>query len=114
MYTYNYFITRVIDGDTVEGNVDLGFGISKKMRVRLAEVDTPEIFRPKSDAERKLGYKAKEFVEDLALNRNIVLKTEKDKTGKYGRYIGHLYTSEGENINKLLIENRLTKNDVQM
>jgi micrococcal nuclease len=119
MYIYNFKVTRVIDGDTVQGEVDLGFKVSLEMRVRLANVDTPEIFRPKSEAEKELGLKAKQFVERSVLNKWVILKTDKDKKGKYGRYIGTIYTPEGYSqlnpisVNELLVENKLTKGDVE-
>lgn len=114
MYTYNYRVTRVIDGDTIEGIVDLGFDVSIKLRVRLAEVDTPEIFRPKSEAERALGLKATKFVEDQILNKSVILKTIKDKKGKYGRYIGYIFQDleDEKSLNSLLIEKKLTKEDI--
>ena len=115
MYEYRFLVTRVIDGDTVQGLADLGFKVSVELKIRLADVDTPEIFRPKSEAERELGYKAKEFVENQILNKEVILKTEKDKTGKYGRYIGHLFLKEDNtSLNQKLIENKLTKDDVQV
>lgn len=115
MYVYKYKVTRVIDGDTIEGTVDLGFNVSVKLRVRLANVDTPEIFRPKSEAERTLGLKATEFVENQILNKFVILKTKKDKRGKYGRYIGYIYSSieESKSLNELLVEKKLTKEDVK-
>ena len=115
MYIYKYKVTRVIDGDTIEGTVDLGFDVSVKLRIRLAEVDTPEIFRPKSEAERSLGLKATEFVEKQVLNKCVILKTIKDKKGKYGRYIGYIYPDPDSNksLNELLIENKLTKDDLK-
>lgn len=111
MYTYNYKVTRVIDGDTIEGTVDLGFDVSVKLRIRLADVDTPEIFRPKSEAERALGLKATKFVEEQVLNKYVILKTIKDKKGKYGRYIGYIYHNleSNQSLNELLVEKRLTK-----
>jgi micrococcal nuclease len=114
MYTYKYKVTRVIDGDTIEGIVELGFDASIKLRVRLADVDTPEIFRPKSEAERSLGLKATKFVENQVLNKQVILKTIKDKKGKYGRYIGYIYQNleSDKSLNELLVENKLTKSDV--
>lgn len=115
MYTYKYKVTRVIDGDTIEGTVELGFDVKVKLRVRLADVDTPEIFRPKSEAERSLGLEATKFVEKQVLNKYVILKTIKDRKGKYGRYIGYIYQDleADKSLNELLVENKLTKEHVR-
>ena len=115
MYIYNYKVTRVVDGDTVDGIVDLGFDVSVKLRVRLADVDTPEIFRPKSEAERTLGLKATKFVEEQILNKTVILKTIRNKKGKYGRYIGYIYQNleDSKSLSDLLVEKKLTKEYVK-
>lgn len=118
MYEYSFLVTRVIDGDTVEGVADLGFGVSKKMKVRLYDVDTPEIFRPKSKEEKELGLKAREFVKEKVLNKKVLLKTIKDNKGKFGRYLGIIHPTSLRTdpnykpLHEQLKENKLTKSDV--
>ena len=104
---YTYFvksIDRVVDGDTVDISIDLGFDLTKKERVRLAGIDTPEP-RTKDTKEKELGYEAKEFLEiHLMKASKLTVKTEKD--GKYGRMLGWLYKTEEDevSINELMID----------
>jgi len=113
MYEYNAYVTRVVDGDTFDAIVDLGFHVSVNLRFRLADVDTPEIFHPSCPAERIHGYEAKAFVENRILNKNIVVQTK--KTGKYGRWIAHVIELiDDENppsLSEQLIEAGLEKRD---
>ena len=103
---------RVVDGDTFKAEVDLGFGIKVTRTFRLYGVDTPETHRPKSEAERKLGKEATRFVRDLIDGRNVTLRTHKDRTGKYGRYLADVVFPEGT-LSDILKKERLTKADVQ-
>lgn len=102
MYEYRGKVIRVVDGDTVVVNVDLGFKICSKIMVRLKQIDTPEIYSPKTPEELVRGRKAKNFVEDMVLNKAIILKTYKDRTGKYGRYLADImYTAEDNTLHLL-------------
>lgn len=87
MYEYKAKMIKVVDGDTMDFEVDLGFKIKHEIRVRLKDVDTPEIFRPKSEAEKVHGLNATSFVVTRFLGQTGVLRTYKDKKGKYGRYL---------------------------
>lgn len=91
MFKYNAKVLKVIDGDTIDILLDLGFGISYKQRIRFYDYDAPETFRPKSEKERTLGLKAKEFLKEKILGENIIISTIKDKRGKYGRILGIIY-----------------------
>ena len=94
MYTYKVKeINRVVDGDTVDITIDLGFGLTKKERVRVAGIDTPES-RTRDLYEKKLGKEAAAYLQSR-LHGDIIIKTEKD--GKYGRMLGWLY-KEGEEL----------------
>ena len=94
-------IVKVVDGDTIDIVIDLGFNLSKKERVRLAGIDTPES-RTRDLKEKELGIEAKEFLERrLSDGENLKVKTEKD--GKYGRMLGWIYISE-TNINKEMVQ----------
>mgnify|MGYP003131319246 CR=1 FL=1 len=87
-------VLRVVDGDTIDVLIDLGFGLTKKERVRVAGIDTPES-RTKNLYEKYLGKEASAYLEEELMFENIIIKTEKD--GKYGRMLGWLY-KEGEDI----------------
>ncbi len=101
MYEYRVkSVERVVDGDTVDVILDLGFGLFKKERVRIAGVDTPEK-RTRNLKEKKLGYDATEFAEKWFADGDIILRTEKD--GKYGRMLGWAYKGE-ECFNHQLID----------
>jgi micrococcal nuclease len=90
-------ITRVIDGDTVDADIDLGFDISLTKRIRLAGIDAPES-RTSDANEKKYGLEAKEWLKHaLQDGKNILIKTElPDSTEKYGRIIGHLFVNDQE------------------
>jgi len=89
MFEYNCTIIKVIDGDTVDVDIDLGFGVwLKKQRIRLYGIDTPES-RTRDLEEKKYGLIAKEFVlAHLPIGSTRTLITVKDKVGKYGRILG--------------------------
>jgi len=90
-------IAKVVDGDTIDANIDLGFDISLNKRIRLAGIDTPES-RTKDEYEKKLGLESKEWLKKhLEGAKDIIVKTElPDSTEKYGRIIGHLYIGDAE------------------
>ena len=89
---------RVVDGDTIDADIDLGFDISLTKRIRLAGIDTPES-RTKDLKEKELGLDAKNWLKhQLEDAFDVVIRTEKpDSTEKYGRIIGHLYIN-GEEV----------------
>lgn len=84
----------VIDGDTVDLMIDLGFNIHHKIRVRLFGINTPES-RTKDLAEKALGLKAKDFTKDWLTRHNwVYVNTIPDKNDKYGRILAKIYSSE--------------------
>ena len=98
-------IAKVVDGDTIDADIDLGFDISLSKRIRLAGIDTPES-RTKDEYEKKLGLESKEWLKKhLEGAKDIIIKTElPDSTEKYGRIIGHLYINGEElSINNQMI-----------
>jgi len=111
-FVYNAVVTRVVDGDTVDVDIDLGFSvILKKQRIRLLGVDTPEK-RTRDPIEKQFGYLATGIVESFCpVGKKILVETQLDGTGKYGRILGILWVDcivgEGEqiNLNDFLIEN---------
>jgi micrococcal nuclease len=90
-------ITKVVDGDTIDADIDLGFDISLSKRIRLAAIDTPES-RTADANEKKYGLESKEWLKHKVENaKNILIKTElPDSTEKYGRIIGHLFINDQE------------------
>ena len=103
MYEYRCKLVKVIDGDTIDVDIDLGFGVwLKKERVRLVGIDTPES-RTRDLEEKKYGLAAQEFLIKWTGAGELRLKTQKDKTGKFGRILGELWTFD-TNINQKMIE----------
>jgi micrococcal nuclease len=107
MYVYNVKkITNVVDGDTIDVDIDLGFSISYSQRVRLAGIDTPES-RTTNKAEKILGLESKEYLKTkIKEAKTVVIKTEKpDSSEKYGRILGWLYIDgQLKSINEQMIE----------
>ena len=98
-------IHKVVDGDTIDADIDLGFDISLTKRIRLAGVDTPES-RTTDAKEKALGLEVKEWLKKrLEGATDILIKTElPDSTEKYGRIIGHLYINgEATSLNNQMI-----------
>ena len=106
MYEYKVKITRVIDGDTVDAEVDLGFDTFIKDRIRLMGLDTPES-RTRNKKEKALGLAAKAYLKEL-LKKNkgdIILRTSKEGKGKFGRILGTLLIYDGmTSVNQMLID----------
>ena len=106
MYEYRVKqVLRVVDGDTIDVDIDLGFDISFTSRVRLAGIDTPES-RTTDKKEKDLGLEVKQRLKELlSKSSSLVIKTEKpDSTEKYGRILGWLYIDGAEkSINEGLI-----------
>ena len=108
MYEYRCKLLKVIDGDTVDVDIDLGFGVLlKKQRIRLYGVDTPES-RTRDLEEKKYGLAAKEYVKKFLDDKWLILKTETyDAEGKFGRILGSLYRTTNYSdmsVNEYLIE----------
>ena len=109
MYTYKATLDRVIDGDTIDVNIDLGFDISVNKRVRFAGINTPES-RTRDLEEKERGLAAKARVQSI-LDENDTFTLESKEIGKYGRVLGEIYVDTVDNsdsftmvsLNKLLI-----------
>ena len=100
-YIYNATLDRIVDGDTFDCILDLGFDVKlHKQRVRLAGIDTPES-RTRDLAEKKLGLAAKERLKELCVGK---IKIKSLGKGKYGRILGIPYTEDGKDICQTLIE----------
>lgn len=98
MHQYNAIVENVVDGDTLDALIDLGFKIHSKQRLRLARVDTPERTQP--------GYAAAgDYVRELVLNQTVTVSTE--KVSKYGYYLAEITLKDGKNLSDMLIEKKL-------
>ena len=106
MYEYSCVVNRVVDGDTVDVTIDLGFKIFHKARVRMYGIDTPES-RTRDLDEKQRGILSKSFLQDALVQSNkIIIKTQKDAKGKFGRILGELYVND-ININQLMVDKYL-------
>ena len=108
MYEYQCKIVKVIDGDTTDVDIDLGFGIwMHKERIRLLGIDTPES-RTRDKEEKKYGLAAKKYLTEMLNDEGgIVLKTKKDAEGKFGRILGELWRTTDnadKSINQYLVD----------
>ena len=93
MYTYNAKVVRVVDGDTIDADIDLGFDIKIKKRIRLAGIDAPES-RTRNLAEKKMGLASKERLKELLEGSANEFELESTELGKYGRVLGKLHISK--------------------
>ena len=95
MYEYRVKIVKVVDGDTVDVDIDLGFGVwLKKQRVRLYGIDTPES-RTRDLVEKRFGNMAKDYLKSR-LSSGAILGTRLDKKGKFGRILGEFFVLDNE------------------
>lgn len=103
-YLYIATVVNTYDGDTTTLNIDLGFDITSKQRVRLYGIDAPEV----RGTERKEGIKSREYLRQIIPDNSAVyVRTIRDKKGKYGRYLAILYVKHGErflNVNKFMVK----------
>ena len=109
MYEYNSIIRYVVDGDTVDADIDLGFGVwLRDQRIRLYGIDTPES-RTRDLTEKLFGFAAKDFVKNyLPVGSKQILKTfigkdGEDMRGKFGRILGDFFINDGKMLVKTMI-----------
>lgn len=105
LYQYRAKVTHIVDGDTIDVELDLGFDITYKARIRFVGVNTPES-RTRDLEEKALGLAAKDFVGRWLLEEtgmNPIIETSLDKKGKFGRILGRIVNDEGVCLNDVLI-----------
>ena len=105
MYEYSAQVLRVVDGDTVDVLIDCGFSTFRKERVRLYGINAPES-RTRDKEEKIRGLAAKERLDELINNTegDIIIKTELDKKGKFGRILGVIWDKcKKKNFNCMLV-----------
>jgi len=110
-YVYRCVVTRVVDGDTVDADIDLGFNMFSKDRIRLIGIDTPES-RTRNKHEKIHGLASKARLKELLKDadplpgkrgkKQVFLETSKQGKGKFGRILGTLWVN-GQNVNDILI-----------
>lgn len=100
MYEYKARLAKPpYDGDTVWLDIDLGFGVSHRHSCRLRGLNAPEVRGP----ERAHGLVSKKALTDFLSDQDLTIRTEKDKSGKYGRYIVTIF-ADGRNVNQAMID----------
>ena len=106
LYTYKANVIAVYDGDTITVDMDLGVDVwIRNEKIRLYGINTPEV----RGEERMEGLKVRDYVRSMILGKTIMIRTYKDKTGKYGRLLADIYTLDGnecaeKSLNTVLLE----------
>jgi len=110
VYLYNAEVKKIVDGDTFDIIIDLGFDTLRKGRVRLYGVNTPES-RTKNLEEKKMGLAAKEFTDQwiTAAGHKIKVETILDKNEKYGRILARVWNETGESLNEAIVKSGLAR-----
>lgn len=112
MYEYRAKCVNVVDGDTIDVLIDLGFKIKHEIRVRLMNVDTPEM---KIEEQHEEAVRVKSIVEEDLLGKDIIITTEKENKSlskskdTYGRYLAVVKLEDGTNYNDSLLKRGLVK-----
>lgn len=105
-WKYKAEVVNIVDGDTIDCKIQLGFRIEKELRVRLYGVDTAETYGvTKESDEYKTGKEHEQFVRDWIADADaLVLETIDDEKGKYGRYLADFYNESDESLTNALVE----------
>jgi len=98
-YVYKAYISEVYDGDTCTATVDLGMRVSMEIRIRLYGINAPEL----RGNEKGNGVRSREYLRNLILGKNVIIKTYKDKTEKFGRWLAEIFV-DNVNVNNLMVE----------
>ena len=108
MFNYSARINRIVDGDTMDLAIDLGFRISTDIRIRLNGIDTPETFRPKSAGEKQHAKEAVAFVTSL-IPPGTKVHVKTSKTGKYGRWIADITLPDNRDLVRVMLDEGFQK-----
>ena len=104
LFHYKATVDRVVDGDTIDVILDLGFDISYRGRVRFQGINAPES-RTRDAVEKQAGLAAKRYVEDWVngLEKRVIIQTSLDDRGKFGRILGRILNDDGECLNDEMV-----------
>ncbi len=108
LYQYKAKVIRVVDADTIDAAVDMGFGITMTQRFRVNDYDAPETFRPRNEAEKIHGKRATVRAIELLMGDDILLKSTK-VAGIYGRFGADIWLKNGENFIEIMINEGFSK-----
>ena len=104
MLEYRCKLIKVVDGDTIDIDIDLGFGVwLRSQRIRLYGIDTPES-RTRDLEEKKYGLAAKDFLVKWTSGGELKIKTRKDERGKFGRILGEIWAFKTNVNDKMVYE----------
>ncbi len=106
MYEYKAKIVAVYDADTVTANIDLGFrSHMRKVKLRLFGINAPEM----RGSEKEAGRVSRDWLREQILDKEVFIKTYKDKTGKYGRWLADIYPTDdhSKSFNQIMVEKGL-------
>jgi len=109
-YRYKGVVDRVVDGDTVDATIDVGFGTFTKQRLRIDDYDAPESWRPRNEAEKIHGEAAKERARELLEAKTVIFTTSK-AVGIYGRYGASIELVDGTKFRDVMISEGFEKRD---
>jgi len=105
VYEYRAFVRKIYDGDTITVDIDLGFDVVlKAQKIRLVRINAPEV----RGKQRPEGLKSRDALRDKIGNKWIKIKTQEDKKGKYGRWLGEIWIDE-ECVNDWLLKEGLAE-----
>jgi micrococcal nuclease len=104
LFHYKATVDRVVDGDTIDVTLELGFDISYRGRVRFQGINAPES-RTRDAVEKQAGLAAKRYVEDWISGheQRVIIQTSLDDRGKFGRILGRILNNEGECLNDEMV-----------
>ena len=108
LYQYKGRVVRVVDGDTMDAELDLGFGIKMTQRFRVDSFDAPETWRPRNDLEKEHGEKATKRAIELLMDQDLLFRTSK-VPGIYGRYGAIIWLPDGRNFATVMISEGFQK-----
>ena len=107
MYEYKAIVTKVVDGDTVDCSIDLGFDVHMSKRVRLLGIAAPES-RATDPLERERGQEVEAWLKREVANKTITIKTSYDNRGRFGRVLGTLFV-DGRDLNAFMLESGMVR-----
>lgn len=109
-YRYKGKVLNIVDADTVDARLDVGFGLSIEQRFRIDSYDAPETWRPRNEAERDHGIEATKRTIELLENKKLIFITSKS-AGIYGRYGAQIFLEDGRDFAQVMIQEGYEKRE---